>query len=217
MRLLLVEDDQLLGHSVQQALDAEGYAVDWLQDGSLAMAAVKAEDYDLIVLDRRLPGKSGIDILRSMRDDGIDAQVLMLTACDAIDERVSGLDAGADDYLTKPFDMNELFARVRSLLRRTGLKAPLLRAGNLALDPAGRRVIFAGEEVGDLQAKEIAVLEILLRNRGRFVTKARMLEGINSWGEEVESNTVEVYVSRLRKRFGRDSIETLRGVGYRVK
>lgn len=217
MRVLLVEDDQLLGHSVQQALDAEGYAVDWLQDGSLAMAAVKAEDFDLIVLDRRLPGTSGIDILRSMRDDGIDTQVLMLTACDAIDERVSGLDAGADDYLTKPFDMNELFARVRSLLRRTGQKAPLLRAGNLELDPAGRRVIFEGVEVADLQAKEIAVLEILMRNRGRFVTKSRMLEGINSWGEEVESNTVEVYVSRLRKRFGRDSIETLRGVGYRVK
>jgi two-component system response regulator QseB len=217
MRLLLVEDDQLLGHTVQQALDAEGYAVDWLQDGSLVMAAVKAEDYDLVVLDRRLPGRSGIDILRSLRDDGIDTQVLMLTACDAIDERVSGLDAGADDYLTKPFDMNELFARIRSLLRRTGQKAPLLRAGNLELDPAGRRVVFEGEEIGDLQAKEIAVLEILMRNRGRFVTKARMLEGINSWGEEVESNTVEVYVSRLRKRFGRDSIETLRGVGYRMK
>lgn len=217
MRLLLVEDDRLLGQTVKQALDAEGYAVDWLSDGALVMTAVKAGDYDLLILDRRLPGISGIDILRSLRNDNIDTQVLMLTAYDAIADRVAGLDAGADDYLTKPFDMDELFARIRSLLRRSGQKAPVLRAGDLELDPAGKRVTFAGKEVTDLKAKELAVLELLLRNRGRFVAKARLLEGINSWDEGVESNTVEVYISQLRKRFGRDCIETLRGVGYRVK
>lgn len=217
MRILLVEDDQFLGESVSQALDEEGYAVDWFNDGSLAGPALKAENFDLVVLDRRLPGKSGIDILRGIREQGLQTPVLLLTACDAVQDKVDGLDAGADDYLTKPFDMDELFARVRSLLRRTGSKAPTLTAHGLEMDLADRRVRFEGEEVVDLTAKEFAILEILLRNRGRFVTKSRLLEGSNSWNEEVESNTVEVYISRLRKRFGRGTIETLRGVGYRLK
>jgi len=214
---MLVEDDQLLGESVSQALGEEGYAVDWFTDGSLASPALKAESFDLVVLDRRLPGKSGIDILRAMRAAGAQTPVLMLTACDALQDKVDGLDAGADDYLTKPFDMDELFARVRSLLRRTGSKAPTLSAQSLEMDIANRRVTFRGDEVVDLTAKEFAILELLLRNRGRFVTKSRLLEGSNSWSEEVESNTVEVYISRLRKRFGRELIETLRGVGYRLK
>lgn len=217
MRILLVEDDQLLGESVSQSLDEEGYAVDWFCDGSLAGPALEAENFDLVVLDRRLPGRSGIDILRSMREGGSQTPVLLLTACDALQDKVDGLDAGADDYLTKPFDMDELFARVRSLLRRTGSKAPTLAAKGLEMDVTNRRVTFEGEEVIDLTAKEFAILELLLRNRGRFVTKSRLLEGSNSWNEEVESNTVEVYISRLRKRFGRDFIETLRGVGYRLK
>jgi len=217
MRILLVEDDAYLGDSVSQALGAEGYAVDWLKDGSLAAAALQSESFDAVVLDVRLPGKSGIQVLHSLRAQGLQTPVLLLTACDALEDKVAGLDAGADDYLTKPFDMDELFARVRSLMRRTGLKTPVLRAGDLELDPASHRVVFRGEDIADLTAKEFAILELLIRNQGRFVTKARLLEGSSSWGEEVESNTVEVYVSRLRKRIGHERIETLRGVGYRLK
>lgn len=217
MRILLVEDDQLLGDTVQRALETEGYALDWLREGNLALAALKAETYDLAVLDLRLPGQSGMEIVRAMRSRNLETPVLVLTACDDLRDKVDVLDSGADDYLTKPFEMDELFARVRSLLRRTGSRAPTLQSGDLVMDPAARNVLFQQQVITDLTAKEFSILELLLRNKGRFVTKQRLLEGSTSWGEEVESNTVEVYISRLRKRFGHDRIETLRGVGYRLK
>lgn len=217
MRILYVEDDELLGDSVRTAAEEEGYAIDWLSDGRLAHGILASDTYDLIILDRRLPGLSGTELLRNLRDKGCEIPVLLLTACDSLEDKVEGLDAGADDYLTKPFELNELFARVRSLLRRTGSKAPLLRAEGVELNPATREVRVEGQIMNDLTIKEYSVLEQLLRNRGRFLTKQRLLEGSNSWDEEVESNTIEVYISRLRKRLGRDSIETLRGVGYRIR
>jgi DNA-binding response OmpR family regulator len=217
MRILLVEDDELLGDSIRAAIAADGYAIDWLRDGRLVQAAVKDGSYDLIILDIRLPGKSGIEILKSLRGDHLEVPVLLLTACDSISDKVAGLDAGADDYLTKPFELDELFARLRSLLRRGGSRVPILKAGTLEMDPAARRVTWSGKEITDLTAKEFAVLELLLRNRGRFVTKSRLQEGSSNWDEQVESNTVEVYISRLRRRFGHDTIETLRGVGYRIR
>lgn len=216
MRILYVEDDELLGDSVNAALSSEGYAVDWLTEGNLVVSALKLRDYDLLLLDLGLPGVSGIEVLRTLRDKGLETPVLILTARDNLSDKVEGLDAGADDYLTKPFEMDELFARVRSMLRRRGSKAPLLLAGELALDPASRKVVFKGDPIDSITAKEYAILEILLRNRGRFVTKSRLLEGCNNWDEEVESNTVEVYISRLRKRFGHELIQTMRGVGYRI-
>lgn len=217
MRILLVEDDKLLGESVKEGLATEGYAVDWFTEGSVVDSALKAASFDLVVLDVRLPGKSGIEVLQGMRRDGLEIPVLLLTACDDVSDKVAGLDAGADDYLTKPFDMDELSARIRSLLRRTGSKTPVLEADGLEVDPAARTVVFEGEPVDDLTAKEFAILELLVRNRGRFLTKSRLLEGSSNWDEEVESNTVEVYISRLRKRFGRERIETMRGVGYRFR
>ncbi|BFM07231.1 response regulator transcription factor [Halioxenophilus aromaticivorans] len=216
MRILLVEDDQLLGESLAASIKAEGYSVDWFLDGkSLPMAHI-GETYDLAMLDQRLPGRSGVDIIIDIRARGLDIPVLMLTAADASQDKVAGLDAGADDYLTKPFDMDELFARVRSLLRRNSSKRPVLICGEVALDCNARTVSVNNEVVEDLTAKEYAILEALMRNKNRFITKARLLETSSSWQEEVESNTVEVYISRLRKRFGKDFIETMRGVGYRV-
>ncbi len=216
MRILLVEDDELLGDSIKSAVSLEGYAVDWLKRGDLVKAALRTGEYDLLLLDMGLPGLSGIEVLQQARDDRLEIPVLVLTARDRLADKVAGLDAGADDYLVKPFEMDELFARIRSLLRRSGSKAPVLKAGELEMNPADHHVVFQGQDV-DLTAKEFSMLEILLRNKGRFVTKNRLIEGITSWDEDIEPNTIEVYISRLRKRFGNDLIKTMRGVGYRLQ
>ncbi|MEH6608148.1 MAG: response regulator transcription factor [Halioglobus sp.] len=216
MRILLVEDDIQLGESLEAALKLEQYAVDWLPSGDPVRASLSATPYDLLILDLGLPGVPGMQVLRQLRSDKHLLPVLLLTARNTLADKIDGLDSGADDYLTKPFEMDELFARVRSLLRRQGdNKAQQLTAAGILVDPVDRLVEFEGE-AHTLTAREFAILEILVRNAGRFVSRARLEEGIYSWGEEVGSNTVEVYVSRLRKRFGGDVIETMRGVGYRM-
>ena len=216
MRILLVEDDLQLGESLEAALRLEQYAVDWLRSGEPVRASLGATPYDLLILDLGLPGVPGMQVLRQLRADRHALPVLLLTARNTLDDKVDGLDSGADDYLTKPFELDELFARVRSLLRRRGdQRSTRMEVGSIVVDPAERSVEFEGEPI-TLTAREFAILEILVRNAGRFVSRARLGEGIYSWGEEVGSNTVEVYISRLRKRFGGDAIETMRGVGYRM-
>jgi two-component system, OmpR family, response regulator len=216
LRILLVEDDIQLGESLEDALKLEAYAVDWLRSGDGVQVALSSTPYDLLILDLGLPGVPGLQALRQARRDKHGLPVLLLTARNTLADKIDGLDSGADDYLTKPFEIDELFARIRSLLRRKSEhKSQLLVAAGITVDPQERTVVFAGEDVL-LTAREYAILEILVRNVGRFVSRARLEEGIYSWGEEVGSNTVEVYVSRLRKRFGSKLIETMRGVGYRI-
>ena len=216
MRILLVEDDLQLGESVEAALQLEQYAVDWLQSGAPVKSALAATAYDLVILDLGLPEVPGMQVLRQLRHDKHQLPVLLLTARNELGDKVGGLDAGADDYLTKPFEIDELFARVRSLLRRGSRQSGnQLSASGISMDPTDRSVCWQGELV-DLTARESAILEMLLRSAGRFVSRARLEEGIYAWGEEVGSNTVEVYVSRLRKRFGSELIQTMRGVGYRI-
>ena len=216
MRILLVEDDLQLGESVEAALQLEQYAVDWLQSGAPVKSALASTAYDLVILDLGLPEVPGMQVLRQLRHDKHQLPVLLLTARNELGDKVGGLDAGADDYLTKPFEIDELFARVRSLLRRgSGQSSNQLSASGISMDPTDRSVSWQGELV-DLTARESAILEMLLRSAGRFVSRARLEEGIYAWGEEVGSNTVEVYVSRLRKRFGSELIQTMRGVGYRI-
>lgn len=217
MRILLVEDDALLGDGLKVGLQQSGYAVDWVQDGHLADSALQCQAYDLLILDLGLPGLSGFEVLKQARQRNQQLPVLILTAHDHIDDRVKGLDMGADDYLIKPFDLDELCARLRALHRRaTGHAMPLLHCGGISLDPAAHKVSQDGDEV-KLSAREFAVLQQLLENIGRVIPKARLEDRLYGWGSEVESNSVEVFVHHLRKKLGNDLIKTIRGVGYIIE
>jgi two-component system OmpR family response regulator/two-component system response regulator QseB len=214
MRVLVVEDDTLLGHAVQAGLREFGNAVDWVTDGAAAERALRAETYGAIVLDLGLPKLSGLDLLRALRGRSDRTPVLVLTARDTVEDRIKGLDAGADDYLVKPFDMGELGARLRALVRRAaGAPAPLLRVGDITLDPAARRVCH-GERPVELSLREFALLEALMRNAGRVLTRAQLEQALYAWGEEVESNALEVHVHHLRRKLDPAAIKTVRGVGY---
>lgn len=214
MRLLLVEDDPLLGDGLKTALGHEGYAVDWASDGAAAAQSLQAHTYDLAVMDLNLPDKYGLDIVRDMRRAGTATPVLILTARDAVTDRIAGLDGGADDYLQKPFDLDELCARLRALLRRgQGRSTPSLVHGELRLDPAAHKVVFQGKEV-ELPLREYALLKFLLENRGHAVSRARIEEALYARDAEIDSNAIEVHVHHLRKKFGNALIRTLRGVGY---
>ena len=216
MRLLLVEDDTLLGDGIRAGLMLAAYAVDWVPDGKLALLALADHSYDACVLDLGLPGKDGLAVLREMRGRGDQTPVLLLTARDTAEDKIAGLDHGADDYLTKPFDLGELQARIRALLRRAGGKAqPRLEHGGISLDPASKRVSFNGQEV-PLSAREYALLHALLSQPGHIRSRSQLEESLYAWGDEAGSNTVEVYIHHLRKKFGADFIKTVRGLGYQL-
>jgi len=216
MRLLLVEDDAMIGEAVRAGLRQEGFTVDWVRAAEAGDAALKAEAYALLLLDLGLPRKSGLDWLGELRRRGERLPVLILTARDAVADRVSGLDSGADDYLVKPFDLDELSARVRALLRRqAGRAEPTLRHAELTLNPATHEATYKGEPIA-LSAREFALLAALLERPGAILSRAQLEQRLYGWGEEVESNAVEVHIHNLRKKLGHDTIRTVRGVGYRI-
>ncbi len=216
MRILLVENDDLLGDGIRAGLKLADYAVDWVRDGEAARLALLNHDYDACVLDLGLPRRDGLSVLKETRDAGRALPVLILTARDTSADKVAGLDAGADDYLTKPFDLPELQARLRALIRRaSGSATPTLSHAGVVLDPAAKRVTQDGELVA-LSAREYALLHDLLAHKNRIRTRTQLEESLYAWGEEAGSNTVEVFIHHLRRKFGADFIRTVRGLGYQL-
>src|SRR5574337_2043088 len=216
MRFLMVEDDRMIGESLRGSLRAEGHAVDWVRDAEAATAATATERFDLVLLDLGLPRGSGLDVLHAMRARADATPVIVLTARDGPGDRVAGLDAGAGDYLVKPFDLDEFLARVRAVLRRqSGRAQPLLQHRGVTLDPATHQVSLNGQPVL-LSAREYAVLELLMQRPGAILSRAQLEDRLYGWGEEIESNAVSVYIHQLRKKLGADVIRNVRGVGYYV-
>jgi len=204
-------------NGIDAGLRQAGFTVDWAKDGREAQLALESTEYELIVLDLGLPRLSGLDLLRWTRSKGSDIPVLILTARDTVKDRVTGLDAGADDYLVKPFDLSELTARVRALLRRAhGRSVPVIRHGDLTVDPATQQVQRGGEQI-QLSGRECAVLVDLLEHRGVALSRARLEQSLYGWNEEISSNAVEVHIHNLRKKLGEDLIRTIRGVGYLIR
>jgi two-component system OmpR family response regulator len=219
MRILVAEDDAILADGVTRTLRQSGYAVDWVKNGTEADSALDTDDFDLLILDIGLPKKSGLDVLKRLRARDSRLPVLILTALDGVNDRVRGLDAGADDYLAKPFELAELEARVRALTRRGMAGSPtLLRHGPLTYDQFGRVARLNGEAL-ELSAREISLLEIFLQRAGRLVSKDQLVSHLCEWGEEVSPNAIEVYVHRLRKKLepGGVRIVTVRGLGYSLE
>ena len=214
MKILLVEDDALLGDGVRAGLKQAGFAVDWAQDGLAAKVALDSEEYDLLVLDLGLPKLSGMDLLKSVRVKRARLPVLILTARDTTANRVAGLNAGADDYLVKPFDLDELIARLNALLRRSAGQVELtLQHGAIELTPATHQVSLAGNAIS-LSAREFSIVHALLLHKGRVHSREQLEQNLYGWGEEVESNSVEVHIHNIRKKLGSDLIRTIRGFGY---
>jgi len=214
MRILVIEDDTLLGDGIQKGLVQAGFAVDWVEDGALGETALAAEEYAAVVLDLGLPRVSGLELLRRLRAKGNDVPVLILTARDAVQDRVKGLDSGADDYVVKPFDLDELAARLRALTRRrSGEADALLQLGELELDPAQHRVRFHDQPV-ELTAREFALLHELMLNAGRVLSREQLEQRLYAWGDEVESNAIEVHIHHLRRKLAPELVRTIRGVGY---
>lgn len=216
MRILLVEDDRMLGDGVQAGLGAAGFTVDWVRDGEAALAALAGEGFAAVLLDLGLPRRDGLSVLASLRSAGNAVPVMILTARDQISDKVRGLDLGADDYMVKPFDLDELAARLRALVRRSSGRADAcLRHGELVIDPAARTVTLRGEAVS-LTVREFDLLSVLLDAAGRVLTRRVLEEQLYTWGEAVESNALEVHIHHLRRKLGSELIRTVRGVGYLI-
>ncbi|MDP1790975.1 MAG: response regulator transcription factor [Methylibium sp.] len=216
MRLLLVEDDLMIGESVLDLLRAESYAVDWVKDGEMADTALRTQTYDLVLLDLGLPRRDGLEVLRSLRARKERIPVLIATARDSVQQRIEGLDAGADDYVLKPYDLDELLARIRALTRRAAGRAePVYEHRGVSINPVTREVLVAGQPVV-LSAREWAVLEPLLARPGLVLSRTQLEEKLYGWKDEISSNAVEVYIHGLRKKLGADLIRNVRGVGYMV-
>ncbi len=216
MRILLVEDDLLIGDGVRAGLEQEGYTVEWLENGLDATAALEAEPFDAMVLDLGLPGLNGKEILRGLRERQSEMPVLILTARDTREEKVEGLDLGADDYLVKPFDISELFARLRAIIRRSaGRSWPVISREDLTLDPASHRVMVKDDEI-KVSRREFNLLRLLLENQGRVMTRDSLERRLYGWSGDIESNVLEVHVHNLRKKVGNEVIQTVRGVGYMI-
>jgi DNA-binding response OmpR family regulator len=217
LRILLVEDDVLLGDGIRKSLGHLGFTVDWLQNGREAENALGTEEYAAIVLDIGLPERDGLVLLQSARTHGLQTPILMLTARDTKPDKLRGFSLGADDYVVKPVDMEELAARLHALIRRAGGRASSrIRIGEVEIDPDTRQTWKAGQVV-ELSAKEFAVLEMLLQNTGRVLTRAQLEQSLYGWSEGADSNTIEVFIHHLRKKLGSDFIQTLRGIGYTVR
>ena len=216
MRVLLVEDDVMIGSGIQQGLHHDGYTVDWVQDGEAAELALRTTEYALMLLDLGLPKKSGLDVLATLRGTGHPMPVVILTACDAVADRVRGLDGGADDYLVKPFSLEELAARMRAVLRRrSGRAEPVIMFGALTLNPATHQVTWRGQTV-DLSGREFAVLQALLERPGAVLSRLQLEERLYGWEDEVASNAVEVHIHHLRRKLEPALIQNIRGIGYMV-
>ncbi len=216
MRLLLIEDDTMIGEAVLDQLRAEDYAVDWVRDGEMALTALKTQTYDLVLLDLGLPRLDGLEVLRALRARKLRVPVLIATARDSVQQKVQGLDAGADDYILKPYDLDELLARIRALLRRAAGRAePVYEYKGVSICPATREVSVAGEPVV-LSAREWAVLEPLLARPGLLLSRPQLEEKLYGWKDDISSNAVEVYIHGVRKKLGADLIQNVRGLGYMV-
>jgi len=216
MHVLLVEDDRMIGEGIRTALKQDGHAVDWLRDGNSAETALGHQEFDVVLLDLGLPGKDGLVLLRGLRARRKQTPVIVLTARDALQDRVAGLDAGADDYLVKPFELEELTARMRSVVRRrAGHAEPVIEVGEIRLDPATREVTRSGVPV-ILSAREYAVLEALMLRPGAILSRTQLEDRLYGWGDAIESNAVSVYIHQLRRKLGAHAIRNVRGVGYYV-
>lgn len=216
MRILLVEDDGMIGESLQKVLSQSGYSIDWAKDGEMADIALSTQRYDMLLLDLGLPKKSGIEILQQLRKKQNAMPVLILTARDTISDKIIGLDAGADDYLVKPFELAELEARMRALLRRSsGRTESVLAAGNMVLNPITHE-ITVDNKTSLLSAREFALMQALMERPGAILSVADLEDRLYGWNEEVESNAIEVHIYQLRKKLGKTCISNMRGVGYRI-